>query len=587
MTIHQGLYGLPEPALPPRPPSRWRWLKYTIAYAVAAVFISLMVLHFMGGNGDYLKGVVEDYISETTGYTAKIGTLNAVSLYPVIGVDFDDLELTRDGKSVAKMDHFNFSTGFWGASMGSSVRTLSILNLSADAGVFTPGALSVDKLAIDVKQDAPHLILDGLYAGKPLSFTMPLRMKTGFSGSVSFGFNDKAPFHFRAGPVSADGFVSAAHGGRRLDVDNLVVAGNDRPISAAIALTLPRHGFGLDGKIQTGSTNIDYDLVFSSRDKTTQTIRGSIDADQFDPGDVFGAGGLIEAYDIAESFFKAAGKQQDSGFDFKDMDVSIDGKIDHLVQGGVDLGTLNTVINISENVLSLDSLGGVVKGGEVSGLVRLDTTKEPAALDANLLIKNMDYTAFSTMVESKKDKKGLAEFKVDLKASGRNEKQLMRALNGKATIIAGPGELTSSLVNLWGGGLLNTMIPKFDKGSDHLNLNCGIGDFLIDKGQATAKTLFFDTDSVTVVGDGKIDLVKSTISMKLEPKSKGAAFLSAATAVRVSGPLSKPEIAPDVFSLGKKLGSIFLGTINPVYLAFSLTDLGVSDSHPCKAYMKP
>ena len=58
------------------------------------------------------------------------------------------------------------------------------------------------------------------------------------------------------------------------------------------------------------------------------------------------------------------------------------------------------------------------------------------------------------------------------------------------------------------------------------------------------------------------------------------------SSVDVDGALSAPRVTPNFAGLGRKLGTLLLGVVNPAFLAVSLTDLGLSESHPCGAFLK-
>ena len=74
--------------------------------------------------------------------------------------------------------------------------------------------------------------------------------------------------------------------------------------------------------------------------------------------------------------------------------------------------------------------------------------------------------------------------------------------------------------------------------------------------------------------------------MGLEPESKGLEILDVAVPVTLTGPLGNPEVSPSPAGVLKKLGGLSLGLVNPAFLAYSLTDLGLAENHPCRAYIE-
>lgn len=195
MTVGRELYGLPEPQLPPKPPSRWRW-PVRIALGLSVVLaISLTSLSMLGGNSDSMKESLENYLGDLTGSTAKIETLNAVVFFPVLGVDIDGLTLSRDGVDAARFAHVNFSTGFWGALGGrSALRSLDFRDGTIGAGLLTPRSVRVDQFKIDFENvDKPVLALDGEYGGEKVTLRAGLKRKIGIFGASSFDLANDLP----------------------------------------------------------------------------------------------------------------------------------------------------------------------------------------------------------------------------------------------------------------------------------------------------------------------------------------------------------------------------------------------------------
>lgn len=590
MTVGNSLYGLPEPERVPRPPSRWRWPIRIVLGAVAVMGVSIFTLSMIASNSDSMKESLEVYLGDITGREAKIGTLNAVSFFPMIGVDMDDLTLSESGRVVARFDHINFSTGFWGALAGrSSVRTLDVQDGKIDAGLLMPKAVTISRFAIDVEAaEQPRLVLDGEYGGDPVTFQAGLTRKIGIFGASSFDLAEDTDVKLQAGSVELSGKSGTGPKGERtILVESLKPGEGMATVKGSVSVFRRLKDIGFSGHFESGSSQIDFDVSILKENGfwavTGKAVSGALNLE-----DVFAPKGLVDGYAALKAFyFGDRLKEVDAKpFDFSMLKVDVKTEIKALSNGQLALGSVSAPFIVEDGVLQFSPLTGEIKGGALGGEIRLDATSAPAQLSSDIHIKNLDYTSLSTLVQPAAENHGRADVKMELTAKGNNGDELWNDLDGKMMIVGGEGELSSPLISLWGGGLLNAMLPSFGQG-DRLRLNCGIGDFEIADGIAQSKTLFLDTEGVTVVGDGTINLKKSTIDLKLEPKSKGTAFFSAATAVHLEGPLKKPSIDPDAFSLGKKLGGLFLGTINPAFLAFSLTDFGMTEQHPCQAYLKP
>ena len=350
MNTQTGLYGLTEPAPPPRPKSRvWKFVKI-ILVIVAIFLISLTMLHKTGGNGDNLKKIIETYLSDSTGYKAQVGKLNAVSFYPLIGIDMNDVTFeTAEKVVVGRIAHVNFSTSFWSASSGSSIHTLDMRGASAEAGIFTPGKIALKRFFIDPRdKKTPQLSLTGTYDGKPVNMTADLKVIPGIS-SVYFNFAEPSPFDLKAGDLHATGRILTTKAGRSLQVDTLSVAGQSRPVKVLLGLNATGKHIGVSGTIESGETSFDYTVDFSDK-AGRRVIGGAIEGERADIGDVVKKGGLFDDYRAFYNFW-TAGQKNDAAL--SGTDLALDIKIAHGLKAGQELGPVDGKAVIRDGVFDI------------------------------------------------------------------------------------------------------------------------------------------------------------------------------------------------------------------------------------------
>jgi hypothetical protein len=87
------------------------------------------------------------------------------------------------------------------------------------------------------------------------------------------------------------------------------------------------------------------------------------------------------------------------------------------------------------------------------------------------------------------------------------------------------------------------------------------------------------------MGEGRYDIAKDNLDVQMTPKPKDIAVGDISSSVIVSGPLSDLKADISAFGLGKKIGGLMLGAVNPLFLAVTLADYGLNDNHPCKAFV--
>lgn len=583
----RGLYGLQEPAPPPKIPSRWRWVWRGILIVLALMTASLGTLFLIGGNSADMKFLIEDYLNDASGMTSSIGTLHNFSFYPAMAFDADDIVLSRSGEAGGKAQEMRigkmrFSIGFWSVARGATkFRVLEFRDVDIPAGIFVPRDLHVDHAGIDQAQSA--LTAQATYGGAPVELHIDLASRTGLAGIPAYSLAKDSAASLRLGDIIMKGVLNRdGMRGIHLALEELR-AGDAAPISGDLTIS-----GAVKGRIKAGASDFTLDVPFSSKDGVW-SLRGSISSDHFLFADLSGDKGLVATYGRVRAFIDGPEKtkaRHSQPYDFNRLEADIALSFKTFTWSDLVSGPVEAKLAIAKNIATVSPRSPDLNGGTLSGQIRLDATSDPGIFTAQLDLKNFDYTNLQRHVRASGAQTGRADLKIDVQATGNTIDQFWSSLHGGIMAVAGPGELTSSLVNLWGGGLVNAMLPDFERG-DHLNLNCGVGSFRVEGPVAKAEAILIDTDTVTIAGEGTVDLRKGTLDLQLDPESKDVAFLSLATSVDVTGPWQKPVIRPQTFSLMTRLGELFFGTINPAFLVFSLTDFGLSEQHPCKAYIKP
>ncbi|MDB5491515.1 MAG: hypothetical protein JWO78_1364 [Micavibrio sp.] len=355
MSAYGGLYGLNEPAPPPRPKSRARKYINVIIIICVLIGISLFALYRAGGKSESLKQTVEKFLSDETGYKAHIGTLNAVSFYPLIGIDVENVVLFSSTQGVAaRAGHANFSTSFWSAASGASIHTLDLSNVRAEARVAAPGEITVERFFIDpADRKVPKLSFKGSYDGKPVTMQADLQVIRGVFGSVYFNFAEPGSFDLRAGDIGVEGKVLTARTGRSLKIGRMTVGGKPRKLRMEIALNAADNALGMDGKVMHDATVLDYDLAISSK-AGRRMIAGNISGDKVAVNDLTGPEGIFDDLNVVHDFW-AAGEKMKKGTALATTDLNIEIKVSHVMKAGKDLGALSGQMRSKDGAVTIDS----------------------------------------------------------------------------------------------------------------------------------------------------------------------------------------------------------------------------------------
>jgi uncharacterized protein involved in outer membrane biogenesis len=132
---------------------------------------------------------------------------------------------------------------------------------------------------------------------------------------------------------------------------------------------------------------------------------------------------------------------------------------------------------------------------------------------------------------------------VDLSLSSRgiDLDELAANLSGHLYYVDYPNDLNATLFDLWGGGLVNSLLPVFQLGTES-RVNCSIAKFTVDQGIFTPEPLVIDTTRSRVTGKGTIDLPLQAIDLRLKPRPKQRSLINLSTPVKIRGTLADPEV---------------------------------------------
>lgn len=358
--------------------------------------------------------------------------------------------------------------------------------------------------------------------------------------------------------------------GRFTSVENLIVTINDHAIGGSV---------DIDGDEIEASLNVDTHapMTFEMKQKRHKDII-SLHADTLRYEDIQTIQNVVK--DI-EPIIKNVQKPQTQEPEFKQKLYRID--IDKLSKNDLVLGSIKLLMEDNEETVTIETDGTRLAGADFNSQILLHRDKTQAS-KIDVSWKDFDYLklmqAFGQNLPVQMTSKASLDTKITLK--GDNEAQWRKSANGTIRLRFNESEFDGRLIDLWGAGLVNYMIPSFDKDTN-TKMYCAILNIDITDGIARIEPVAMDTKRVTVFGKGKYDIVENNLEIRIKPKSKGIALGDIATAIKITGPIENPSIGTDKLSALQKVGELALGAINPAFFVFSLTDLGLDEEDICQS----
>jgi uncharacterized protein involved in outer membrane biogenesis len=286
---------------------------------------------------------------------------------------------------------------------------------------------------------------------------------------------------------------------------------------------------------------------------------------------------------------------------------AVDGEVK--IQAGQILGLPLTIQKLNARVFLQDGnllakpLQMAVSEGSLSGLFNLRTQGETPSFNCDLKLDQLDVGSLLKDLGTQQVLEGKVSAEVDLNGKGRSIAEWMGGLNGKTFVTMGKGRLNNKYLNLIGADMAESilrLVNPFKKGEDFTAVNCLVNGFDIQNGLAVCKALVLDTQVMSVIGEGNVNLKEERLNLSIHPTAKkglgteGLGKISFSLgeltkSFKLGGTLARPSLAVDttqaLITAGKAVGGIAL--FGPAGILGSLASPTPGDPNPClTAYEK-
>jgi hypothetical protein len=274
------------------------------------------------------------------------------------------------------------------------------------------------------------------------------------------------------------------------------------------------------------------------------------------------------------------------------VDLFLDGEIKHLRNGETDLGHATFQVTLEDGYLTLEPLAGNIWGGDIDGKLVLDGTRYVPTLEGNLHIQGLDYDRVARSFGGTDMVKGQSQsIKLALKGRGDTLYEVLEQASGELNLVDGPLQLATKYIDLWAADLITTALTTAWKKEPVTNLNCMVGYFDIEEGVVKSDDILIDSNRLTIAGIGKFHLADETMDVLLTPRPKDPSLFSLAHTVRITGPLTDPDVSSDKLRIAESGGWGLLGLVTPMGWVIAIpqiagTTVGTMNQNPCVEALK-
>lgn len=258
----------------------------------------------------------------------------------------------------------------------------------------------------------------------------------------------------------------------------------------------------------------------------------------------------------------------------------------HLTPEAV-LREVDLEVVLKDGRLEIPAISAGFEGARLLGSASLRTAETRPVLALDLRALGLDYGRLLEMFAAVDGVAGSVDIGLTGEGRGDSLQALAATWNGRLDIVGGEGWVRGDLLAGSGAGLIDVIARWREAGAD-LRLTCVVGRWPIAQGVATADVVLIDTAAMTVAASGTVDLRDETLDLRVSPRSKGTSLMSLAVPVRVSGPLTDPQVGAD--PLGTAVGAARIAgmVINPLVTgaAILLESEVFTNRNPCVAALR-
>ncbi|MGH8073358.1 MAG: AsmA family protein [Lysobacter sp.] len=245
------------------------------------------------------------------------------------------------------------------------------------------------------------------------------------------------------------------------------------------------------------------------------------------------------------------------------------------------LDDMDAHLLLENGLLRLDPLNFGVAGGDIRSTIRMDARESPIGTQADITAKNLDLSQLLPTVELAQNAIGKVGGHVKLAGSGNSIAGMLGSSDGDVAIGIGHGKISNLLMEM--AGIDVAEIIKFKLTEDRLiPIRCAFGDFKVDNGVMTARSLAFDTTDTILIGKGTINLKDERLDLNIKPRPKDRSLLVFRSPLLVGGTFKQPTFKPDLGRIGLRAAiALTLGSIAPPAALLATLELGPGDDAGC------
>ncbi len=252
------------------------------------------------------------------------------------------------------------------------------------------------------------------------------------------------------------------------------------------------------------------------------------------------------------------------------LDAMVDLEGEDLKLFGLPIARVAGEARIADGRLEVAPVDAEVLGGAAGAHLVLANHGEPPRFELMTSFGGIETTELAAAFGVDKEVFGELQGSVELTSAALES--ITDGAAGSATLLMSGGRLTAALAHLVDMDFAERILGSFRKRGETTPIRCAIADFEGRDGVFESQALIVDTGEVKLVGAGTINLAEQTIDLLIRHYGKDFSLLSSDAPLRVTGPLRKPDVAPEK-------GDLAVSLLTPI-------EIGRAENADCQAVIQ-
>jgi hypothetical protein len=250
------------------------------------------------------------------------------------------------------------------------------------------------------------------------------------------------------------------------------------------------------------------------------------------------------------------------------------------------LGSYTLSTDIRDRVMKVDAKIRSTYIADAKVHAEMSAREEVPEIRLQVENRDLDYGGLLKALDIADKVTGKLDFRLDARGRGQRLPELLAKADGVLKITGVEGKIDYAQLRLWGGGLVELLIPSAIKDDEKSQINCLAAHFTLEPGMFSSKGIVLDTDAATIGGTLEVALPSETLQGAFQPDPKNPRIFNVDTPIILGGTLAHPTA--EVAGAGTTLltvGKLATGLYNPVLLIAMFGSLGSHVENPCEAVL--